>query len=69
MSFNNIDEVSEEDIDVVAYMLFHLIKTCHNCGTRKTPMWRKGPNIPIRKRCWMCNACGIQYQRKKKIQN
>jgi hypothetical protein len=39
----------------------HLInKTCEGCGTRNTPMWRRGPTG----RNTMCNACGIKWTRK-----
>ncbi|KAI5675200.1 hypothetical protein M9H77_06150 [Catharanthus roseus] len=35
------------------------LKTCDECGTGETPMWRKGPKGPQT----LCNACGLRYIR------
>ncbi|TYJ47997.1 hypothetical protein E1A91_A01G030900v1 [Gossypium mustelinum] len=35
-------------------------KTCANCGTSKTPLWRGGPAGPKS----LCNACGIKSRKK-----
>ncbi|MCD7446474.1 hypothetical protein HAX54_007788 [Datura stramonium] len=36
-------------------------KTCSDCKTTKTPLWRSGPSGPKS----LCNACGIKYRKKK----
>ncbi|KAI3823548.1 hypothetical protein L1987_04987 [Smallanthus sonchifolius] len=40
----------------------HLIKTCVDCGTTKTPLWRGGPAGPKS----LCNACGIRSRKKRR---
>ncbi|XWS53555.1 hypothetical protein CRYUN_Cryun10bG0011300 [Craigia yunnanensis] len=35
-------------------------KTCADCGTSKTPLWRGGPAGPKS----LCNACGIRSRKK-----
>ncbi|KAG8502201.1 hypothetical protein CXB51_000061 [Gossypium anomalum] len=37
-------------------------KTCANCGTSKTPLWRGGPAGPKS----LCNACGIKSRKKRR---
>ncbi|XP_054807456.1 GATA transcription factor 15 [Prosopis cineraria] len=37
-------------------------KTCADCGTSKTPLWRGGPAGPKS----LCNACGIKSRKKKR---
>ncbi|KAL5700981.1 hypothetical protein ACHQM5_026368 [Ranunculus cassubicifolius] len=37
-------------------------KTCVDCGTAKTPLWRGGPAGPKS----LCNACGIKYRKKRR---
>ncbi|KAM7495821.1 hypothetical protein LguiA_020235 [Lonicera macranthoides] len=37
-------------------------KTCTDCHTMKTPLWRGGPNGPKS----LCNACGIKYHKKRR---
>ncbi|XP_020228280.1 GATA transcription factor 16 [Cajanus cajan] len=37
-------------------------KTCADCGTTKTPLWRGGPAGPKS----LCNACGIRSRKKKR---
>ncbi|OAY56084.1 GATA transcription factor 15 [Manihot esculenta] len=37
-------------------------KTCTDCGTTKTPLWRGGPAGPKS----LCNACGIRSRKKKR---
>ncbi|XAR57028.1 hypothetical protein NMG60_11025026 [Bertholletia excelsa] len=39
-----------------------LVKTCADCGTTKTPLWRGGPAGPKS----LCNACGIRSRKKKR---
>ncbi|GLJ38451.1 hypothetical protein SUGI_0783000 [Cryptomeria japonica] len=34
-------------------------RTCSDCKTDKTPLWRNGPNGPKS----LCNACGIRYKK------
>ncbi|KAJ4912370.1 GATA type zinc finger transcription factor family protein [Raphanus sativus] len=36
-------------------------KTCVDCGTNKTPLWRGGPAGPKS----LCNACGIKSRKKR----
>lgn len=38
------------------------IKTCTDCGTTKTPLWRGGPAGPKS----LCNACGIRSRKKRR---
>lgn len=37
-------------------------KTCADCGTSKTPLWRGGPAGPKS----LCNACGIRSRKKRR---
>ncbi|CAL0306873.1 unnamed protein product [Lupinus luteus] len=37
-------------------------KTCADCGTSKTPLWRGGPAGPKS----LCNACGIRSRKRKR---
>ncbi|XP_020594640.1 GATA transcription factor 15-like [Phalaenopsis equestris] len=37
-------------------------KSCTDCGTTKTPLWRGGPSGPKS----LCNACGIRYRKKRR---
>ncbi|CAM8924359.1 unnamed protein product [Rhodiola kirilowii] len=37
-------------------------KTCIDCGTSKTPLWRSGPAGPKS----LCNACGIKSRKKRR---
>ncbi|XP_057470416.1 GATA transcription factor 16-like [Actinidia eriantha] len=39
-----------------------LVKTCADCGTTKTPLWRGGPAGPKS----LCNACGIRSRKKRR---
>lgn len=36
-------------------------KSCVDCMTTKTPLWRSGPSGPKS----LCNACGIRYRKKR----
>ncbi|XP_060197584.1 GATA transcription factor 16-like [Lycium barbarum] len=38
------------------------MKTCVDCGTNKTPLWRGGPAGPKS----LCNACGIRSRKKRR---
>ncbi|XP_051130544.1 GATA transcription factor 16-like [Andrographis paniculata] len=38
------------------------VKTCADCGTSKTPLWRGGPDGPKS----LCNACGIRSRKKRR---
>ncbi|CAN4111004.1 unnamed protein product [Withania somnifera] len=38
-----------------------IAKSCSDCKTTKTPLWRSGPFGPKS----LCNACGIKYRKKK----
>ncbi|KAK4750927.1 hypothetical protein SAY87_004409 [Trapa incisa] len=37
------------------------LKSCADCKTTKTPLWRGGPSGPKS----LCNACGIRYRKKR----
>ncbi|XP_042516854.1 GATA transcription factor 16-like [Macadamia integrifolia] len=37
-------------------------KSCSDCMTTKTPLWRGGPAGPKS----LCNACGIRYRKKRR---
>ncbi|PIN04240.1 hypothetical protein CDL12_23226 [Handroanthus impetiginosus] len=38
-----------------------ITKSCSDCKTTKTPLWRSGPSGPKS----LCNACGIRYRKKR----
>ncbi|KAG0472183.1 hypothetical protein HPP92_016729 [Vanilla planifolia] len=38
-------------------------KSCADCQTTKTPLWRCGPSGPKS----LCNACGIRYSKKRRV--
>lgn len=38
------------------------LKSCSDCHTTRTPLWRGGPAGPKS----LCNACGIKYNKKKR---
>ncbi|KAH9730663.1 GATA transcription factor 16 [Citrus sinensis] len=38
-------------------------KSCIDCHTTRTPLWRGGPAGPRS----LCNACGIRYRKTKKL--
>ncbi|KAL1827338.1 GATA transcription factor 15 [Daucus carota subsp. sativus] len=37
-------------------------KSCSDCKTTRTPLWRGGPSGPKS----LCNACGIKYNKKRR---
>ncbi|KAJ4974358.1 hypothetical protein NE237_007532 [Protea cynaroides] len=37
-------------------------RTCADCKTSKTPLWRSGPHGPKS----LCNACGIRYRKRRR---
>uniref|UniRef100_A0A1D1ZD52 GATA transcription factor 15 n=1 Tax=Anthurium amnicola TaxID=1678845 RepID=A0A1D1ZD52_9ARAE len=37
-------------------------RSCSDCRTTKTPLWRGGPSGPKS----LCNACGIRYRKKRR---
>ncbi|KAI3460774.1 hypothetical protein Pfo_017437 [Paulownia fortunei] len=39
-----------------------LAKSCSDCHTTRTPLWRGGPSGPKS----LCNACGIKYNKKRR---
>ncbi|XP_059632781.1 GATA transcription factor 16-like [Cornus florida] len=53
MSSKTSDRVSSDGSNV---------KTCADCGTTKTPLWRGGPAGPKS----LCNACGIRSRKKRR---
>ncbi|CAH8330827.1 unnamed protein product [Eruca vesicaria subsp. sativa] len=38
------------------------IRSCSECKTTKTPMWRGGPSGPKS----LCNACGIRFRKQRR---
>ncbi|KAL0420089.1 UNVERIFIED_CONTAM: GATA transcription factor 15 [Sesamum radiatum] len=38
------------------------LKSCSDCHTTRTPLWRGGPAGPKS----LCNACGIKYNKKRR---
>ncbi|XP_010914517.1 GATA transcription factor 15 [Elaeis guineensis] len=38
------------------------LKSCADCRTTKTPLWRGGPSGPKS----LCNACGIRYRKNRR---
>ncbi|KAK4786601.1 hypothetical protein SAY86_010434 [Trapa natans] len=38
-------------------------RTCADCGTSKTPLWRGGPAGPKS----LCNACGIRSRKRRRV--
>ncbi|KAK0581452.1 hypothetical protein LWI29_013954 [Acer saccharum] len=44
------------------YVLNEVKKSCIDCHTTRTPLWRGGPAGPRS----LCNACGIRYRKTKK---
>lgn len=38
------------------------VKSCADCRTTKTPLWRGGPSGPKS----LCNACGIRYRKNRR---
>eukprot|EP00128_Syssomonas_multiformis_P016674 Colp12_sorted_trinity150504_noHs@3828 len=45
---------TDQEIGLLPALCFEEEKTCSNCGTTKTPLWRRGPDNNI-----VCNACGL----------
>lgn len=41
---------------------FKQLKSCSDCHTTRTPLWRGGPAGPKS----LCNACGIKYNKKRR---
>ncbi|KGN57147.1 GATA transcription factor 16 [Cucumis sativus] len=58
MSGKNSSGVSSEESQVNEQNK----KTCADCGTSKTPLWRGGPAGPKS----LCNACGIRSRKKRR---
>ncbi|KAK6930220.1 Zinc finger, GATA-type [Dillenia turbinata] len=54
----DMNQALSEESQVTA----ELKKTCADCGTSKTPLWRSGPAGPKS----LCNACGIRSRKKRR---
>ena len=39
---------------LLRYLLYQMLTSCSNCGTTRTPLWRRSPNGAT-----ICNACGL----------
>ena len=61
--------LTDEEIAHLKYMMQDFNPHgCFNCGTEKTPQWRKGPMTkwgPVK----LCNACGTKYLRSMRRQD
>ncbi|XP_077218696.1 GATA transcription factor 15-like isoform X1 [Tasmannia lanceolata] len=64
MDFNQkvIDQVSFKSVSMEESQLNELRRTCADCQTTKTPLWRGGPTGPKS----LCNACGIRYRKRRR---
>ncbi|KAI4349711.1 hypothetical protein L6164_010271 [Bauhinia variegata] len=43
-------------------MDFQQERSCRDCHTRRTPLWRAGPDGPRS----LCNACGLRYIKRRR---
>lgn len=50
-AMNTTAHVKQEDSPLIAS------QKCSNCGTSKTPLWRRAPDGSL-----ICNACGLYYK-------
>nr|BAJ95181.1 predicted protein [Hordeum vulgare subsp. vulgare] len=54
----------DEDVLEGAYLMAHFRTYCENCGTDKSPQWRKGWfNDALNRPVNLCNACGLKYHK------
>ncbi|EOA14182.1 hypothetical protein CARUB_v10027332mg [Capsella rubella] len=56
------EAMERRDGDVMIEQSNNNKKTCSDCGTSKTPLWRGGPAGPKS----LCNACGIRNRKKRR---
>ncbi|KAL8100418.1 GATA transcription factor 15-like [Apium graveolens] len=61
---SDCDEISSKTTERVSGdgTLNQAAKTCADCGTTKTPLWRGGPAGPKS----LCNACGIRSRKRRR---
>ncbi|KAJ9185974.1 hypothetical protein P3X46_005539 [Hevea brasiliensis] len=59
-----MDDVGERKSlhDKEEYKNIEIKKSCTDCKTTRTPLWRGGPAGPKS----LCNACGIRYRKKRR---
>ncbi|KAG0482996.1 hypothetical protein HPP92_011080 [Vanilla planifolia] len=57
-----IDPCADPRITDCAESVFDGLKSCTDCRTTRTPLWRSGPSGPKS----LCNACGIRYRKKRR---
>ena len=54
------DDDDDDEMIVACYELTHMRLICENCGTRKSPQWRRGWHNVLGGIVWLCNACGLK---------
>ncbi|GMH29159.1 hypothetical protein Nepgr_031002 [Nepenthes gracilis] len=60
--FGDMDHKYSEGASSEESQVSEIKKTCADCGTSKTPLWRGGPAGPKS----LCNACGIRSRKKRR---
>ncbi|XP_020529829.1 GATA transcription factor 16 isoform X2 [Amborella trichopoda] len=53
------EQESSAPVETNYWKMKENLKSCENCRTTKTPLWRRGPAGPKS----LCNACGIKYRK------
>ncbi|XP_077218697.1 GATA transcription factor 15-like isoform X2 [Tasmannia lanceolata] len=61
MDFNQ-KVIDQKSVSMEESQLNELRRTCADCQTTKTPLWRGGPTGPKS----LCNACGIRYRKRRR---
>ncbi|XP_058077214.1 GATA transcription factor 15 [Magnolia sinica] len=55
-------DFNEKKLESAGEVSDELKKSCADCRTTKTPLWRGGPAGPKS----LCNACGIKYRKRRR---